>query len=435
MEIFILLALFLLNGLFAMSEMSVVSSRKPRLTQWADMGRPGAAAALTLANAPGMFLSTIQVGITVIGVLSGALGEATLSAQFEAYLGQWPALERYAEETSLVVVVVGITVCSLIIGELVPKRLALLNPEAIASRIARPMQILTRIGYPIVRLLSFVTEWILKLVGAKSAQQAPVTEEEIRLLMEQGTEAGVFEPHEQRMVSRVFGMDEERVSGVMTPRMGIVYLDLEEPLDDSRRKILEHGYSRFVLCSGGIDNVLGIVHARAVLRELLEGREVRLVEHAVPPLYVPGSITVTDLLKTFRRHRNNYALVLDEYGELEGLVTLNDVMGTLVGDIAGSGQTQDVDIVRRDDGSWLVDGATTLHRFREAIHLDGELPGEGEGTYHTLGGFVMAVLGRVPRTGDKLEAAGHRFEVADMDRHRVDKVLVTPLAGRDPAGS
>ena len=430
MEIAILLVLFLLNGLLAMSEMSVISSRKPRLTQWADDGKPGAAAALTLANAPGMFLSTIQVGITVIGVLSGAFGEATLSSQLEAYLRQWPALQRYAEETSLVVVVAGITFCSLIIGELVPKRLALLNPEAIASRIARPMQILTRVGYPVVRLLSFVTESTLKLVGAKSAQQAPVTEDEIRLLMRQGTEAGIFEPHEQRMVSRIFRMDEERVSGVMTPRMDIVYLDVEEPFEENRRKLLEHDYSHFVLCSGGIDNVVGIVDAKAVLRDLLEGRPVNLAEQAAPPLYVPGSITVTELLETFKRHRNNYALVLDEYGELEGLVTLDSVMDALVGDIAGTGQPQDADIVQRDDGSWLVEGATTLHRFRETVHLDDELPGEAEGTYHTLGGFVMAALGRVPRAGDKLEAAGHRFEVVDMDRNRVDKVLVTPVAAR-----
>lgn len=430
MEIVILLVLFLLNGLFAMSEMSVVSSRKPRLTQWAEDGKPGAAAALALANTPGMFLSTIQVGITVIGVLSGAFGEATLSLQLEAYLAQWPALARYAEETSLIVVVAGITFCSLIIGELVPKRLALLNPEAVASLIARPMQFLTRVGYPVVRLLSFITESILKLAGARSGDRVPVTEEEIRLLMEQGTEAGVFEPHEQRMVSRVFHMDEERVSSIMTPRMDIVSLDVEDPFEDNRRKMLEHDYSRFVLCRGGIDNVIGIVRAKALLRELLEGREVNLAGHAMPPLYVPGSISVTDLLWTFKRQRSNYALVLDEYGELEGLVTSADVMATLVGDIAGPGQAQDADILRRDDGSWLVDGATTLHRVREVIDV-GELPGEAEGIYHTLGGFVMAALGRVPRASDKLEAAGHRFEVMDMDRNRVDKVLVTPLAADD----
>lgn len=426
-EIAILLALFLLNGLFAMSEMSVVSSRKPRLMQWAGEGRPGASHALALANDPGNFLSTVQVGITVIGVLSGAFGGATLSSELGAYLAGWPLLEPYADELSLGIVVVGITFCSLIVGELVPKRLALRSPEAIASRIARPMQLFTAATYPVVRFLSWVTEGLLKLLGAGSTQQPPVTEEEIQVLMRQGTAAGVFEPHEQRMISRVFRMDEERVTAVMTPRLDVVYLDLQDSFEENRAKILENEHTRFPLCDGGIDNILGIVRTRALLDDLLRGGPARLREHVQAPLYVPGSITVTDLLETFSRERADFALVLDEYGELEGLVSLDDIMEALVGGLGASGSVADSEMVRREDGSWLVDGATTVHRFRETANLAEALPGEDDGTYHTLGGFVMAELERVPRVGDKLQAAGCTFEVVDMDRNRVDKVLVTPL--------
>lgn len=426
MEIAILLLLFLLNGLFAMSEMSVVSARKPRLTQWADEGRPGASHALALANDPGNFLSTIQVGITVIGVLSGAFGEATVSDQLAAYLAQWSVIQPYAEQAALAAVVAGITFCSLIIGELVPKRLALRSPESIASHIARPMQVFTAAVYPVVRFLSWVTEGMLKAFGARSAQQPPITEEEIQVLMSQGTEAGIFEPHEQRIISRVFRMDEQHVTAVMTPRLDVVYLDLQDSFEENRARIVESDYTRFPLCDGGIDNILGVVHTRALLKDLLEGRPVRLREHVQPPLYVPGTITVTDLLETFSRERATLALVLDEYGELEGMITVNDIMEALVGGLGAIGTVPDADIVRRDDGSWLIDGTTTVHRFREVVDLPGELPGEDAGTYHTLGGFMMAELERVPRAGDKVHVAGHTFEVVDMDRNRVDKILVTP---------
>lgn len=428
MEIAILLVLFLLNGLFAMSEMSVVASRKSRLTQWADEGRPGAARALALADDPGNFLSTIQVGITVIGVLSGAFGEATIASGLAGYFARWPLLAAYAQQAALAAVVLGITFCFLVIGELVPKRLALRNPERIASYIARPMQGFTAATYPIVRFLSWVTEGILKLFGARSVQQPPVTEEEIQVLMSQGTAAGVFEPHEQRIISRVFRMDEERVTAVMTPRLDVVYLDVQDTFEENRARILEHDHTRFPLCDGGIDNVLGIVHTKALLKDLLEGKPAGLREHAQPPLYVPGSITVTDLLETFSRDRADLALVLDEYGELEGIITAEDIMQVLVGGLGAIGTTPDSDIVQREDGSWLVDGATTIHRFREVVNLGEPLPGEDAGSYHTLGGFMMAQLDRVPRAGDKLHLPGHTFEVVDMDRNRVDKILVTPDA-------
>ncbi len=427
-EIVILLVLFLLNGLFAMSEMSVVSSRRPRLTQWADEDRPGAAAALRLANDPGVFLSTIQVGITVIGVLSGAFGGATLSGRLAASLAQWPALAPYADQLALAVVVVGITFGSLIIGELVPKQLALRNPESIASMIARPMQVFTTVTYPVVRLLSFVTDGILQLMRMKPERHPPITEEEIQVLMSQGTAAGVFEPHEQRMVSRIFRMDEELATAVMTPRMDVVYLDVQDTPEENLKKILGADYTRFPVCDGGIDNVLGVVHAKALLTDLLEGRPLELAERAQPPLYVPGTVTVTRLLETFANDRLDLALVLDEYGEIEGIVTPNDVMQVLVGGLGAIGTSADADIVRRDDSSWLVDGATTIHRLREVVSIDEELPGEGVGTYHTLGGFMMAELERMPHAGDKVDVAGHIFEVVDMDRNRVDKVLVTRVA-------
>jgi putative hemolysin len=326
--------------------------------------------ALALANDPGNFLSTIQVGITVIGVLSGAFGEATVSNQLADYLAQWSLVRPYAEQVALAFVVVGITFGSLIIGELVPKRLALRSPESIASHIARPMRLFTAAVYPVVRFLSWVTEGILKLFGARSTQPPPITEEEIQVLMSQGTEAGVFEPHEQRLISRVFRMDEEHVTAVMTPRLDVVFLDLQDSFEENRAHIIESDHTRFPLCDGGIDNILGIVHTRALLKDLLEGRPVRLREHAQPPLYVPGSITVTDLLETFSRERATLALVLDEYGELEGIITIDDIIDVLVGGLGAIGTAPDADIVQRDDGSWLVDGTTTVHRFREVVDLD-----------------------------------------------------------------
>jgi putative hemolysin len=427
MDILILFSLILINGVFAGSEMAVVSSRKARLQQLADEGRPGAATALRLANEPAHFLSTVQVGITLIGITSGAFGEATIATGLAHWLAGWHELAPYADELALAIVVASITLASIIVGELVPKRLALINPEAAASLIARPMVWLATLAYPLVRVLSTVTEGVLRVLGLRGAAGPGVTEEEIQVLMEQGTEAGVFQEHEQRIIARVFRLDALKVTGIMTPRTDIVYLDLALPVEANLRSIAEGGHSRFPVVHGTIDNVQGMVQAKSLLEDLAAGRPVDLAGRLVKPLVVPATLTAMQVVESFRKHRQTVALVVDEHGNLQGLVTLNDVMEALVGDIATLEDERDLDIVQREDGSWLVDGSVTIERFRDVLDIERAFPEEDLGGYHTLSGFAMLQLERVPAVGDKFTWNGIQFEIVDMDRHRVDKLLVQRL--------
>lgn len=432
MELLVLLCLFLVNGFFSMSEMAVVSSRKARLQQLVDEGHSGAGTALDLANNPSHFLSTIQVGITAIGISSGAFGEATLSADLADRLAMWPALAERADAIAATLVILGITIGSLLIGELVPKRLALVNPEAVASWVARPMKWLAAIVHPIVRALSFTTDAILRLIGGGAVASPPVSEEEIRVLMEQGAEAGVFEAHEHRLVSRVFRMDDLRTTAVMTPRTDIVYLNIEEAAETLSARIAESPHTRFPVTRGDLDNVEGVIEAKALLVDMVRGEPLDLEKRLVKPLYIPETLTVTEVLASFKQHRQRMALIVNEYGELQGLVTLNDVLQGLVGDIGAIDETGDSDIVRRDDGSWLVDGGMSIDRFKEALSIEENLPEEDTGSYNTLGGFAMLQLGRVPQIADRFEWSGLRFEVVDMDRNRVDKLLVARMPEAQP---
>ena len=424
MEILILFGLILMNGVFAMSEMAVVSARKARLQHLADEGKRGARVALRLAQEPSSFLATIQVGITVIGITSGAFGEATLTKGLSEWLSQWAVLDRHSQAIAVTIVITGITLAALIFGELVPKRLALLNPEWVASLVARPMRALSRVAYPLVRALGAVTDGILRLLGLRATGESPVTEEEIKVLMEQGAEAGVFEAHEQQLVSRVFRLDELRVTGVMTPRGEIVYLDVEEPLEENVRRIVDGQHSRFPVVRGGLKDVQGIVLAKTLLEDALAGRPVALANLA-KPLFVPETLTVMDLVAQFKQHRQTMALVVNEFGDVVGLVTLNDVMEALVGDIATADDEHERDIVPRDERSWLVDGSTTVERFKDVLGIEEALPEEALGTYHTVAGFALLQLDRVPRVADRFEWRGWTLEVVDMDGNRVDKLLVT----------
>jgi putative hemolysin len=427
MELVVLLLLFVVNGLFSMSEMAVVSSRKARLQQLFDEGKTGAGTALELANNPSHFLSTVQVGITVIGITSGAFGEATLTAQVADWLAQFEPIRPRAQAIAATLVIVGITIGSLFIGELIPKRIALLNPEGVASTVAKPMSWLSALVYPIVRLLSAATEAVLKLLPKRAQETPPVTEEEIRVLMEQGAEAGVFEEHEHELVSRVFRMDDLRVTSVMTPRTDVVYLDLEEPADVLRERLSAAPHSRFPVTRGDLDNVEGMVEVKALLGDLVLGRKLDLVAHLMKPLYLPETLTVTEVLAAFKKNRQTAAFLVNEYGELQGLVTLHDILEALVGDIGAEDEAGDEDIVRRDDGSWLIEGGVSVERFKEALGVEEALPEEDTGNYNTLGGFVMLELGRVPKAADRFDWNGYRFEVIDMDRNRVDKLLVVKL--------
>jgi len=439
MEVLVLLALILANGVFAMSELAVVSSRHVRLQQLADKHHPGARAALSLSAHPGQFLSTVQVGITLIGIFLGAFGEATLSARLADALSHVAVLAPYARELAVAIVVIGITYFSLVLGELVPKRLAIHAPEAIATRIAKPMQILSKAVFPFVKLLTLSTEGLLRLVGVRERVTQTVTEAEIEGLMKIGAESGVFEAAEHEFVSRVLRLDSQTVGAVMTPRIDIVWLDVDVPLETSREIVREKGFTRLPVCRGGLDDVLGILDTLDLLDVALKGETFDLRKHLRAPLYVPEGIHLIRLLELFKLNKAHLALVVDEYGEVQGLVSMNDVLEAIVGEIPEASEAEEPEVVRRADGSLLVDGGISLTRLNEALDRAIELPEDEAGRYHTLGGLVMARLGRVPRAGDQFAFAGLQFEVLDMDRHSVDKVLVTPqpepTRSRDAGGA
>jgi len=424
MELLILAILILINALFAMSEIAVVSSRKIRLEQMAQTGFAGAQSALALIQEPSRFLSTVQFGITLIGILSGAYGEAALASRLEGALAQTPHLAPYTHHIALGLVVVGITFVSLIFGELVPKRLALHHPETIAVLFARPMTMLSRAAAPIVRFLAATTEGTLRLLGVRKSDAPPVTEEEIQGLMRQGMEAGVFEQEEHALVTRVFRLDERKIPAIMTPRVDIVYLELDDNLAVNLERVKETHHTRYPLCQDGWNNVIGLLSIADLLDQSLSGTPIDLRSLARPAGFVPDSVTVMDLLEHFKRNRSELALVVDEYGEIEGLVTLNDVLEALVGDLPALDEEASQDVVRRDDGSWLIDGSISLDQLREAIGFPGIFPDEEQGGYHTVAGLVMTMLGRIPRVSDHFVLQGYRFEVVDMDEKRVDRILV-----------
>lgn len=421
--VLVLLLLVILNGVFAMAEIAVVSSRKARLQKLADDGSLGAKVALRLHDDPSSFLSTIQVGITSIGILSGVVGQDALAEPIAAWLQQFVWLEHYARPLALGMVVVLITYLSVVIGELVPKRLALLAPETIASIIAGPMSGLARATRPLVWLFSVSGDVILRPFNARRADEPPVTDEEIKVLMEQGAEAGVFHESEQEIVSNVLRLDEQRIGTIMTPRKDVHFVDLEEP-EELRNKISDSDYGRLVVCRGGLENVLGVLHVADLLKPALAGGALDVEAVIRPALYVPETVTTSQLLDNFRKTRVQFALVVDEYGELEGVVSLTDVLTSIVGEMPADDEEPDADAIRREDGSWLLDASMTVERFHDLFEID-ELPGSETGGFHTVGGFVMHMLGRVPRVADHFECQGMRFEVVDMDRHRVDKLLLT----------
>lgn len=424
MDIALLLFLILLNGVFAMSEIAVVSSRKARLHRLAEDGSPGAHSALALHSEPSNFLSTIQVGITSIGILSGAIGENALADPLAAWLDGFAPIEPYAKGIALTLVVVGLTYFSVVVGELVPKRLGLLAPEGIASLIARPMNSLSRIARPLVWLLSSSSSLLLRVMGARRKEEPPVTDDEINVLMEQGAEAGVFHESEQEIVSNVLRLDEQRIVSIMTHRSDIYQIDLSDPEDEIHRQLAESPYERVVVCRDGLEHIVGVLRTSDLLKPALEGGAIDIEGALRPPLYVPESVTTTQLLENFRTARMQFALIVDEYGELEGLVTITDVLTAIVGEMPSS---DDHDLVMRENGSWLVDGSVAIERFKSELDIDEDLPGEAGNAYNTVGGFVMQMLGRIPAVTEHFEWEGLRFEIMDMDKNRVDKVLVTRI--------
>jgi putative hemolysin len=432
LELTVVLLLILVNGLFAMSELAIVSSRKARLEQRANAGDRRAAVALELANDPNQLLSTIQVGITLIGIVNGAFGGATMAGTVAEVLRQVPPLAPYAAPIAFALVVSAITYLSLVVGELVPKRLALNDPERVAVAVAVPMRALSRLASPIVRLLGASNDLVLRLLGVRPSAEAPVTEEEIKILLEQGTEAGVFQETEQEIVESVFRLGDREVGSLMTPRPDVAWLDLEDPPAEIRRVIVECRHSRFPVGRGSLDDVVGVAQAKAILAHDFAGGPLDLEACTDRPVFVPESMPAFRALETFKRSGVQMALVLDEYGGIQGLVTAVDILEAIVGDLPSPEELAEPPAVRRDDGSWLLDGALPTDELGEFLGI-GELPREHRGDYRTVGGFVMARLGRVPAAGDRVDWGGLRFEVVDMDGRRVDKVLATPL-GSDGAG-
>ena len=435
MDVLILTGLFILNGLFAMSEIAILSARKIRLQQAEEKGKPGARVALELSKEPAHFLSTIQVGITLIGIMSGALGEAALSGKVAAFFQQFTYTQPYSDGLAWAIVVFGITYFSLIIGELVPKRLALLQPEAIAMVIARPMAWLSVAAYPLVKLLSWSTDFVLFLLRARQSDEPLVTEKEIKLMIDQGTEAGVFHKGEKALVSNVMRLDALKVSAIMTPRMDMYYLDVANPNEENRQRLIDSPHSVIPVCRNGLDNVLGVVEAKDLLKRALAGEELKITSAIRPANYIPKSLSPVQLLEEFKRSKIALALVVDEYGEIAGLATLKDVMEAIVGDLpSDEAGEEEPEATQRADGSWLVDGTLTIEKFKQLFDVE-QLPDEEAGNFHTIGGFVMLQLGHVPKAADRFVWERLGFEVVDMDRNRVDKILVSVTPPLDaPAG-
>jgi len=418
----ILFFFILANAVFVLSETALVSARKVRLQQRAENGNINAKRALALLENSNQFLATVQIGITLIGIGTGAVGGVTLSRPLANAFALLPLLAPYAESLALGIVVLIITFFSIVLGELVPKRLALQNAETFAGALAGPMLFLSKVFAPAIWFLSKITDLVIRFFGIQPSAEPPVTEEEIQLLIDQGTEAGVFEESEQDMVEGVLRLGDQRVYSLMTPRSEIVWLDINDGPEEIRRKVAESEFSRFPVCQGSLDVVLGIVKARDLLVPSLAGEPIRLKDKLRPAFYIPETTFASQALEIFKEQKREILLVIDEFGTLQGLLTLNDIIEEIVGDFESGSQA-----MQRQDGSWLLDGMLPVDEFKEIFHLR-TLPHEDE--YETLSGFVMVSLGRVPKETDHFEWNGLHFEVMDMDGYRVDKVLVTTLPGR-----
>ena len=428
LQLTVVFLLILLNGFFAMAEIALVSARTARLKALAEINNSGAQAALELKADPSRLLATVQIGITVIAVLSGTFGQATLGERLQAILEQYPGLiARYAHAISMAIVVLGISYLSLIIGELVPKRIALSHAEPIAAALARTMRRFSRIGAPINWLLSASTDLVLRLLPLRNQAAPPVTDEEISFMLREGTATGHIPQAETEIVEMALRLGDRRASTVMTPRTRIVWLDLNDPEEENRRKIRESPYSRFPVVQGGSQQVVGIVEAKDLLARCLAGQPLDLRRATRPPLYVPNTVSVLRVLDMFKSSGEPMALIVDEYGDLEGLVTPSDILEALVGDIPGTADA-DQRVVRREDGTWLIDGMVGLDELKQVLGLS-HLTGE-DADFHTLGGFLMARLNRVPMIADRVTTDGYQFEIVDMDGRRVDRVLISPVVGK-----
>jgi putative hemolysin len=424
MEFSLLVFLIALNGLFAMSEMALSASRKARLQVMVEAGAPGAQAAMELHDNPTRFLSTVQIGITSIGVLNGIVGEAAFSEPLAQWLAQLPGLSgRAAGFTATGLVVAMITVLTIIFGELVPKRVGQMYPETVARLAARPMNWLSVAARPLVALLSLSTHAVLHLMGIRGGPSRAVTEEEIAASLEEGLDAGVIEAQEHQMVRNVFRLDDRQIGSMMIPRAEIVWLDAADPLEELLQRIADGGHTRYPVCRGSLDDVQGVLPVVSLLQPLARGERPALAGLLQPPVFVPETLSGMELLEHFRISGTDLVFVVDEYGAVQGVITERDMLEAIAGEF-GAASAEDSWAVPRADGSWLMDGMIPVPELKDRLDLK-DLPDEERGRYNTLAGMIMLLLGRMARTADAVEWEGWRFEVVDLDGKRVDKVLVT----------
>jgi putative hemolysin len=426
MEIIIVLLLIVLNGAFAMSEIAIVSARKSKLQKQAQEGNKNAQVALDLAKSPNRFLSTVQIGITLIGIFAGAFGGATIADSLAKQLTTIPVIAPYSEAVALTIVVSVITYLSLVIGELVPKRIALNNPEKIAITVAQPMEKLSRISYPLVSLLSISTDWVFRILRIKKSPEPTVSDEEVKILLREGMQTGVFESAEKDIVERTFRLSDKKVNTLMTPRKEIIWLDVDSSFKTIRGKITDSPHAHFPICRDTIDKVIGIVRTESLLTDFLAEEKINLKKILHKPLFIPESMDGLKVLELFKKSGIHMALVVDEYGNVQGLISLTDILEAIVGDIPTINEMEEKEITKRDDGTFLVDGLTPIDEFKDYFKIR-KLPEERSGIYHTVGGFVTNNIGRIPVSGDSFELDQFRFEVMDMDGNRVDKVLISPI--------
>jgi len=426
MEILIVLLLIIVNGIFAMAEIAVVSARKSKLQRQANEGSKSAQAALELAKSPNRFLSTVQIGITFIGIFAGAFGGETIAHGLGAQLKHIPLLAKYSDPLALFIVVALITYISLIIGELVPKRLALNNPEHLAKITARPMIMLAKFASPLVSILTISSDLVLRLLRIKPSEDPGVSEEEVKMLIREGARIGVFNIAEKDIVERTFKLSDKKISAFMTPRKEIVWLDIDSSFKNLRNKIAKHKHSHFPVCRDTLDKVIGVIRTEDLLTTFLIDEKIDLKKSLQKPIFVPETVNGLKVLELFKKSGVHLAFIIDEYGSIIGLLTLTDILEEIVGDIPHSNELEDQDIMPRDDSTFLIDGLVTIEEFKDYFKIT-KLSGERSGTFHTIGGFIMNRLGRIPVSGDSFEWENYRFEVMDMDGNRIDKILLTPL--------
>ncbi|AMK15959.1 hemolysin family protein [Methanobrevibacter olleyae] len=422
-EILIIAILIILNGLLSLAEIAVVSARRIKIQKIADEGDKRAITVLDFMNHVNEFLSTVQVGITFVAIITGALGGSTFSEPLGIYLSQYIP---YSYQVSFIIIILITTYFTILIGEIVPKRMALNDPEAYSLQTAKFMQITSFVCKPVVRLLDGSTNFALKLVGSE-AREDIVTEEEVKLLIEEGIEYGTIAEEEEDIIKRVFRLDNQKVDMIMTPRSEIIWLNLEDKLEENKEKIINSKRSIFPVAEEELDDFIGVVQAKDILSKIFEGKDVDIKSNVKSPLVVPESMLSMDLLKEFKENREyvHMVLVVDEFGSVVGLITLNDLLEGIVGDIPGIDEIDNPKATQRKDNSWLIDGRFSIEDFKDLFEIEKEMPNEVEDGYTTIAGFILSHAGKIPETGEIFHQGEFTFEIVDMDANHIDKILVT----------